>query len=47
MNEDYKVLEIALNTKQINQWIERLRNLSEKEHVHLEHDKGEILVKQK
>jgi len=48
MVEDYGVLEIELSDGEIDSWIKRLKEIKEgKEHHHLEHKKGEVLVHRK
>ena len=45
MEKDYEVIEIELNQKEVNEWIEKLKEGKEiNEHVHLQYKGGEILV---
>ena len=48
MAEDHEVIEIKLSDDEIDTWIERLKEIQDgKEHHHLEHKKGEVLVHRK
>jgi transcriptional regulator len=44
MEKEYNVTEIKLKKDKIKDWIKRLEKSSDKEHVHLEYDNGEIIV---
>ncbi len=44
---EYEVKEINLKKDKIKEWIKRLEELEDVEHVHLEYENGEIIIHSK
>lgn len=48
MSKSFKVIEIELSDEEIDTWIKRLKEIKDgKEHCHLVHKEGEVLVHRK